>query len=66
MNESTVNKLQVYIEENFTLDGTSRNLIRNILDYVAAQGQDQEETLDSLMDLMDGIGVEREELQGFL
>lgn len=62
MNESTVNKLQVYIEENFTLDGTSRNLIRNILDYVAAQGQDQEETLDSLMDLMDGIGVEREEL----
>ena len=66
MNDSTVNNLQGYIEENFTLDGTSKHLIRNILDYVAAQGQDQEETLDSLMYLMDGIGVEREELQGFL
>lgn len=62
MNDLKVNTLQEYIEENFTLDGTSKHLIRNILDYVSAQGLNQEETLDILMELLDGIGCEREEI----
>lgn len=55
--EEQVNRLQNYMEENFTLDGTSKSLIRNILDYVAAQGDDEETILCLLMNLLDGIGI---------
>lgn len=55
--DEQVNTLQTYIEETFTLDGTSKHLIRNILDYTAAQGDDAETILAMLMTLLDGIGI---------
>ena len=55
--DEQVNRLQSYIEETFTLDGTSKTIVRNILDYVAAQGDDEEITLFLLMTLLDGIGI---------
>lgn len=55
--DEQVNGLQSYIEETFTLDGTSKTLIRNILDYAAAQGDDEETILFLLMNLLDGIGI---------
>lgn len=60
--DEQVNILQTYIEENYTLDGTSRSLIRGILDYVAAQEDDSEIILDLLTGLLDPIGISREEL----
>lgn len=60
--DEQVNKLQIFIEENFALDGTSKHLIRNILDYVSAQGVDGETALDMLETLLSGIAIDREEI----
>lgn len=49
--------LQTYIEENFTLDATSKALVRNILDYIAVQGDDAENILFMLTNLLDAIGI---------
>ena len=57
-----VNKLQMYIEENFTMGGCSTTLVRNILGYAAGQGEDDESALLILEMLLDGIGIEREEI----
>lgn len=55
--DEQVNRLQSYIEETFTLDGTSKTIVRNILDYVAAKDDDEETILFLLMNLLDGIGI---------
>ena len=60
--DEQVNDLQVFIEENFALDGTSRHLIANILGFVAAQGYDGETALDILETLLNGIAIQREEI----
>lgn len=57
-----VNKLQVYIEENFTMGGCSTTLVSNILDYAASQSEDDESALLILEMLLDGIGITREEI----
>lgn len=57
-----VENLQRYIEENFTLDGTSKHLIRNILEYVAMEDEDGEYVLNLLEQLLDCIGIKREEI----
>ena len=61
-----VNRLQTYIEANFTLDGTSRHLINNILWFVASQGEDSEYTLMILTSLLDGIGITASEIVNVL
>lgn len=57
-----VNRLQNYIEENFTLDGTSRHLVSNILRFVASQGEDSAYTLMMLTSLLDGVGITASEI----
>lgn len=57
-----VNKLQMYIEENFEMGGCSTTLIRNILDFAAEQSQDDESALCTLEMLLDGIDITREEI----
>ena len=57
-----INKLQMYIEENFEMGGCSTTLVNNILQYVAAQGEDDDIILDMLEELLDGIGITREEI----
>ena len=57
-----VNKLQLYIEENFALIGVSKQLVRNILDYVASQGEDGETSLDMLKSLLDGLDISKSEI----
>lgn len=57
-----VNKLQVYIEENFTMGGCSTTLVSNILDYAASQSEDDESALLILEMLLDGIGITRKEI----
>jgi hypothetical protein len=61
-----VNKLQVYIEENFMLDGAAKHLVNNILRYVAAQSEEPEYTMMMLMSLLDGIGITAEEIKDVL
>lgn len=51
-----------YIIENFTLDGTSRSLVRNIIDYVS-KTNNGENTYTLLNWLLDGIGLEDSELR---
>ena len=51
-----------YLIENFTLDGTSRSLIHNILDYVE-KTNNGENTYTLLSWLLDGIGFEDGELR---
>lgn len=51
-----------YIIENFTLDGTSRSLVRNIIDYVS-KTNNAENTYTLLNWLLDGIGLEDSELR---
>lgn len=57
-----VEQLQEYIENNFTLNGTSKALIRNILEYVASQDEESEYALDLLEQLLDCIGIDREDI----
>lgn len=58
--DEQVDRLQAYIEENFTLGGTSKRLVRNILDYAAAQ--DWSDPVPDLMNLLDGIGITKAEI----
>ena len=51
-----------YIIENFTLDGTSKSLIRNIIDYVS-KTSNGENTYTLLNWLLYGIGLEDSELR---
>lgn len=60
--DEQVNKLQMYIEENFKMGGCSTTLVSNILHYVSAQGEDDELTLDMLEELLNGIGITRDEI----
>lgn len=60
--DEQVNTLQTYIEEHYTLDGTAKHLVRNILEYVAAQGDDEENILYMLTNLLDGIGITEDEI----
>ncbi len=60
--DEQINRLQAYIEENFTLDGTSRHLIANILQFVASQVNDNNIILDLLTTLLDPIGITSEEI----
>lgn len=63
--EKYMNKDQFYeyVRENFTLDGTSLRLIRNILDYVAVQGCPYKEQQALLSALLDGFGLTEEEFR---
>lgn len=60
--DEQVNKLQIYIEENFEMNRCSTILISNILHYVSTQEENDELTLDMLEELLDGIGITREEI----
>ena len=50
--DEQVNALQVFLEEKYELDDISKQLIRNILEYVAAQGDDNENIFYLLSDLL--------------
>lgn len=56
-------KFWQYILDNFTIDNDGRKMIRNILDWVWLQSMDKEDTVSVLMFLLDGIGIEREEIE---
>ena len=50
--DEQVNALQVFLEEKYELDDISKQLIHNILEYVAAQDDDNENIFYLLSDLL--------------
>ena len=50
--DDQVTTLQAFLEEKYEMDDISKQLIRNILEYVAAQGDDNENIFYLLSDLL--------------
>ena len=55
-----------YIRDNFTVDNDGLKIIWNVLDWVLLQSMDTEDTIEAIMCLLDGIGLEREEIERIL
>lgn len=51
-----------YINDNFSISGEAKRLISSILDYVEEQHMDICEQHTALIQLLDGIGLEEEEI----
>ena len=41
-------------------------IISNILNWVWVQAMDKEDTVNAMMELLDGIGIEKEEIERFI
>ena len=52
-----------YILENFSLDGTARRLIQNILDYIEKTAPDENEQYQIACDLLAGFGMTDAEMR---
>lgn len=59
-------KFQEYLFENFTIDNDGKQMIENILEWIWVQSMDKEDTVEALMLLLDGIGIQREEIERFI
>lgn len=55
-----------YILDNFTIDNDGRRIISNIINWIWLQPMDKEDTINTLMFLLDGIGIEKEEIERFV
>ncbi len=55
-----------YIFENFTLDLDGKMIISNILNWIWVQVMNKEDTVNALMELLNGIGIEKEEIEQFI
>ena len=52
--------------DNFTVDNDGIKMITNIINWVWTQTMDKEDTVSTLLFLLDGIGIEREEIEQFV
>lgn len=59
-------ELWQYILDNFTIDNDGRKIICNVLDWIWLQSMDKEDTVNTLLILLDGIGIEKEEIEKFV
>lgn len=59
-------ELWQYILDNFTIDNDGRKIICIILDWIWLQSIDKEDTVNTLLILLDGIGIEKEEIEKFV
>lgn len=64
LDDNAVFRLGDYIQENFNSPGYL--MVADILQYVAAQELDEEETLDILCVLLDSLGIKRDEIKDVL
>lgn len=61
------NGLWSYILDNFNVEvGVPRTLLLNILEWVSLQSMDREDTLKTLLCLLDGLGITEKEVEMFL
>lgn len=66
MEASYEGKIFQYILDNFTIDNDGIKMINNIINWVWTQTMDKEDTVSTLLFLLDGIGIEREEIEQFV
>lgn len=59
-------KFLQYILDNFTIDNDGRRIISNIIDWFWMESFDKKDTVDALLLLLDGIGIEKEEIEQFI
>ena len=59
-------KFWQYILDNFTIDNDGRKIISNIIDWFWMESFDKEDTVNTLLLLLDGIGIEKEEIEQFV
>lgn len=59
-------KFWQYILDNFTIDNDGRKIISNIIDWFWMESFDKEDTVNALLLLLDGIGIEKEEIEQFI
>lgn len=59
-------KIFQYILDNFTIDNDGIKMINNIINWVWTQTMDKEDTVSTLLFLLDGIGIEKEEIEQFV
>jgi hypothetical protein len=59
-------KFLQYILDNFTIDNDGRIIISNIIDWFWMESFDKEDTVNALLLLLDGIGIEKEEIEQFI
>ena len=59
-------KFWQYILDNFTIDNDGRKIISNIIDWFWMESFDKEDTVTALLLLLDGIGIEKEEIEQFV
>lgn len=59
-------KFWQYILDNFTIDNDGRKIISNIIDWFWMESFDKEDTVKALLLLLDGIGIEKEEIEQFV
>lgn len=55
-----------YIFGNFTIDLDGKHIINNIIEWIWVQSMDKEDTVKCLICLLDGIGIEEEEIEQFI
>ena len=63
INSIRCNGLQTYIETNFHCQSC---LVSNIIHFVSTQMLDKNESIDLLLVLVDGLGIERFEIESIL
>ena len=59
-------KFWQYILDNFTIDNDGRKIISNIIDWFWMESFDKVDTVNALLLLLDGIGIEKEEIEQFV
>ena len=60
-------EFMTYIDENFSIDGSAKRLIRNILEYVETHIEGENEQYIALCELLDGtIGLSNAEIKKFI
>lgn len=58
----TVEKLQEYIESEFTLDTAAKQLVRSIIEYAFEMQEDDEQKFEFLCHLLGSIGITSEDI----
>lgn len=59
-------KLFDYISDNFSIDNDGLKMIWNVIDWTFNQSMDKEDTISSLVCMLDGFGICKEEIESFI
>lgn len=58
-------KFKNYIFNNYSIDD-GRKIISNVIDWLWYQSMDKEDSINCLLCMLNGIGIEKEEIEQFI